>query len=309
MTGVLGIDYGATQTKLLLVEAGATEVLDRRAVPTGRLADLAAAVAGVQADHPVGRFGLTIAGTLDPHSGLVGRSTNMPWLDGLDPAAALAAQVGIPGVAVQDGTAMALGEATLGAGRDCRDVFVIALGTGVAGAHVVDGEVRAGAHGGAGEIGHVAVGAPHECSCGQVGCLETLIGGAHVGRRWLQERSTTGETPTALDVVLAAEAGDRAARTVLRRATDGLARAILQASALLDPGMIVVGGGLARSPRWTVHPAVEAAERAATFHHLPEIRTAALGVWAGAHGAVLAAGERWPAPSDAAAAPARFTAP
>ncbi|QOR71507.1 ROK family protein [Ruania alkalisoli] len=315
MSALLGIDYGGTRTKLLLVDSGTQEVLDRRSVPTGRLAALADAVREVTTDRSVSRFGLTIAGTLDPGTGVVGRSTNMPWLDGLAPAAGLAEQVGIPGVAVQDGTAMAIAEATLGAGRDARDVFVIALGTGVAGAHVVDGEVRAGAHGGAGEIGHVAVGAPHTCSCGQVGCLETLIGGGQLGRRWEQERAgaqaPASSTATARDVVMAAEAGDRAAQAVLARATDGLARAILQASALLDPGVIVVGGGLARSPRWTVHPAVEAAGRAATFHRLPEIRTAALGVWAGAYGAMLAAdtAAAGSPPSDSGAAPStRFTA-
>src|SRR5690606_11922672 len=123
-------------------------------------------------------FAVTVAGTLDPSTGIVGRSANLPWLDGIAPADRLSARLGIPGWAVQDGEAAALAEARLGAGRGSDDVFVLALGTGIAGAHVVSGQVRRGAHGAAGEIGHMQV--VHNgvvCSCGQIGCLETAIGG------------------------------------------------------------------------------------------------------------------------------------
>ena len=300
MTALLGIDYGGTRTKLVLRATADRRVLGREEVATGDLPDLAEHVRSFVDGAQVQRFGMSVAGTFDAATGVVGRSTNMPWLDGTAPADALTELVGIPGVAVQDGIATAIAEAAVGAGRGAQDVFVIALGTGIAGAHVVRGEVRAGAHGGAGEIGHLIVGGGHLCSCGQTGCLETLIGGAQLGRRWAEKatgRDAAAGAPgpagavTAREVVAAAEAGDRAAQKVLDRGAQALARALLHVSALIDPGVLVFGGGLARSPEWTVHPAVRFAQQTATFHELPQVRLAELGVWAGAHGALLYAAE------------------
>ena len=296
MTALLGIDYGGTRTKLVLRATADRRILAREEVATGDLPDLAGHVRSFVGEAQVQRFGMSVAGTFDAVTGVVGRSTNMPWLDGTAPADVLAELVAIPGVAVQDGIATAIAEARIGAGRGVQDVFVIALGTGIAGAHVVGGEVRAGAHGAAGEIGHLCIGGPHSCSCGQTGCLETLIGGAQLGRRWVEEASGQGAAAaaasltgaaTAREVVAAAEVGDHAAQQVLDRGARALARALLHVSALIDPGVLVFGGGLARSPEWTVHPAVRFAQQAATFHELPQVRLAELGVWAGAHGALL----------------------
>lgn len=292
MSALLGIDYGGSRTKLLLRAGADGHVLDQQEVPTGDLTELAGSVRSFVGAADVDRFGMSVAGTFDAVTGVIGRSTNMPWLDGVAPADVLTELVEIPGVAVQDGIATAIAEATIGAGRGAEDVFVIALGTGIAGAQVVRGEVRAGAHGGAGEVGHLMVGGEHTCSCGQTGCLETLIGGAQLGRRWAEESGTgSGNGYTAQEVVAAAVAGDGAAQRVLDRGAHALARALLHVSALIDPGVLVFGGGLARSPEWTVHPAVRIAQGTATFHQLPQVRLAELGVWAGAHGALLHAAE------------------
>jgi glucokinase len=287
----LGIDYGGTHTKLLLVSDDGRE-LARDTVPTGDLDALGDRVAEFleRVDAAADTFAVTIAGTLDPSTGIVGRSTNLPWLDGIAPADLLSARLGIPGRAVQDGEAAALAEARLGAGRGSDDVFVLALGTGIAGAHVVNGNVRRGAHGAAGEIGHMQV-APNGviCSCGQIGCLETAIGGNQLAARWGEHGGTLPAGATARDVILAADAEDAAARTALGDAARALGRAILEMSALIDPELVVIGGGLARSPEWTVYPAIDQARASATFHTLPEIRLATIGVWAGARGAAEAA--------------------
>ncbi|UFU07281.1 ROK family protein [Ruania halotolerans] len=292
MSALLGIDYGGTHTKLLLVDGtdGDGPILARESVRTAGVDELGQEVRRFVADRPVAQFAMTVAGTFDAGTGVVRRSVNMPWLDGTAPAHRVSEAIDVPGSAVQDGIATAVGEATLGAGRGAEDVFVIALGTGIAGAHIVGGEVRAGAHGGAGEVGHIAIAGEHRCSCGQTGCLETWIGGGQLGRRWAEQRgSGAAAVSTAHEVVLAAEAGDEPAQVVLRNAGQALAKALLQVSAMLDPAVVVVGGGVARSPQWTVHPAFDTARRDATFHRLPEMRLAELGVWAGAHGAVLAA--------------------
>jgi glucokinase len=285
----LGIDYGGTHTKLLLVDEDGREFA-RDTVPTGDLDELSARASTFLADAAADAFAVTIAGTLDPVTGFVGRSTNLPWLDGTAPGEVLSARLGLPGFAVQDGEAAALAEARHGAGRGSDDVFVVALGTGIAGAHVVSGAVRRGAHGAAGEVGHMQVVRNDVvCSCGQSGCLETAIGGNQLAARWADSGGMVPPGATARDVVLAADAGDVSACAALNDATRALGRAILEVSALVDPELIVIGGGVARSPEWTVHPAIEAARASATFHAIPEIRLATLGVWAGARGAAEAA--------------------
>ncbi|MGO1840309.1 MAG: ROK family protein [Candidatus Microbacterium stercoravium] len=284
----LGIDYGGTHTKFLLVSDEGEE-LARDTASTGGIDELGERVERFVASSPADTFGLTIAGTLDAATGVVGRSANLPWLDGTAPAAALSQRLGIPGTAVQDGEAAALAEARLGAGRGSDDVFVVALGTGIAGAHVSRGSVRRGAHGAAGEVGHMRVATNGVlCSCGQLECLETAIGGHQLAARWVERGGSAAAGATAVDVVRAAAAGDEPARTALDDAARALGRAILEVSALVDPELIVIGGGLARSPEWTVRPAVERARANATFHTVPEIRLATLGVWAGARGAAEA---------------------
>ncbi|WP_110589820.1 ROK family protein [Microbacterium suaedae] len=286
----LGIDYGGTKTKLMLVSDEGE--IARDTVSTGGLRALGESVGNFleRAGATPASFALTVAGTLDPATGVVGHSANLPWLNGTAPAEVLSSSLGVPGVAVQDGEAAALAEARFGAGRGGDDVFVIALGTGIAGAHVVGGRVRRGAHGAAGEIGHMRTTQSEVvCSCGQRGCLETAIGGSQLADRWRDHGGAAGTGASAQDVVAAARAGDGAAVAALDDAAQALARALLDVCALIDPGLVVIGGGVARSPEWTVQPAVAAAGAAATFHRLPPIELATLGVWAGARGAAEAA--------------------
>ncbi|MDQ1123882.1 ROK family protein [Microbacterium trichothecenolyticum] len=297
MTLLLGVDNGGTRVKLLLARdaGGRLEHVRTADAPTprgiGAMDELAAITRGFLGDDRADAFGITVAGIFDEASGAVVTSANMRWLEGLAPARELSDRLGIPGVVVQDGVATAIAEAVLGAGRGADDVFVLALGTGIAGAHVVDGAVRKGAHGGAGEIGHIATGRGEKCTCGQSGCLESLLGGTRLGARWDRARGVHAQS-TAVDVVHGAERGDESARAVLDEATSALANGLLSVMAMIDPGVIVIGGGLSNSPEWIIDPAVDKARRQATFHAIPPIVRAELGSWAGAWGAVLAAEQR-----------------
>ncbi|WZH38070.1 MAG: ROK family protein [Microbacterium enclense] len=297
MTLLLGVDNGGTRVKLLLARdaGGRLEHVRTDDAPTPRgpaaMDELAEITRAFLADDRADAFGITVAGILDEASGAVVTSANMRWLEGLAPARELSERIGIPGEAVQDGVATAIAEAVLGAGRGADDVFVLALGTGIAGAHVVDGAVRKGAHGGAGEIGHIATGRGEKCTCGQSGCLESVLGGTRLGARWDRARGVQAQS-SALDVVLAAERGDGTARTILDEATTALANGLLSLMAMIDPGVIVIGGGLSNSPTWIIDPAVDKAHRQATFHSVPPIVRAQLGSWAGAWGAALTAGAR-----------------
>jgi len=292
MSRLLGVDVGGTQTKLLLADVAGERHDDvRHAVvptPVGGVAMLGDAVAEFLGDDRVDGVGVSVPGILGA-DGTVLVSTNVPWLDGTRPAAALADRLGAPGVVVQDGTAAARAEALLGAGRGRDDIFVVALGTGIAGAHVVDGIVQSGAHRAAGELGHMASGTGRVCSCGQRGCLETEIGGRMIAARWDEIRGATGAT--ARDLVAAADAGDERAIALIDEATSALAQTLLAMIALLDPGTIVIGGGLANARERILEPAIRKTRERATFHQVPPILAARLGLWGGAWGGVLAAEE------------------
>lgn len=294
MSAVLGIDYGGTRTKLLLARRTGDEwdlvAQESVATASGSVGAIVDQVRAFVAGHEVAAFGITVPGVLDEASGTVLRSTNLPWLDDTRPAGDVRTAVPElgPGVAVQDGSAAALAEATLGAGRGHRDVFVVTLGTGVAGAHLIDGEIHAGAHGAAGEIGHVAVGGDMRCSCGGIGCLETFIGGRNLGARW-DAVTGVGGTSGAREVVEAADAGDARAAVMLDEATGKLAQGLLGLIATVDPGVIVLGGGVAQAHDRVVAPTIAKVAEGATFHTVPPIASAQLGPWAGAWGAALRA--------------------
>lgn len=286
----LGIDCGGTNTKLLLT-SGPGDEPRTSTVPTPRgdaaLGRLIGAVRDFIGDDHVDAGAMSLPGVIDEADGRLVRSANLPWFDGMALAAELTDALGAPVRLLNDGTATALAEARMGAGRGHDDVFVVALGTGVAGAHVRRGEVLRGAHGAAGEFGHVSLddaGVP--CPCGQRGCLEAVIGGGALARRWSE---TTGTAGTAKDLFTAAASGDARAVALVDEATTALARGLLGVVATVDPGLIVLGGGLAQSYELIAVPTAAKLRARATFHQLPELVPAALGPWAGAWGAALAA--------------------
>lgn len=298
----LGIDYGGTSTKLILgsPEPGCTptpvaeQLIDS---PRGghALAELARAVGDFLGSHRIATAGISVPGLIGA-DGVVRAAVNLPWLAGRHLAQEAGDLLGVPVQVLNDGHAAAYAEAVLGAGRDYDDSFIVALGTGIASKHVIGGHVRTGAHQGAGEIGHIVCEPGGRlCSCGQRGCLETVIGGSHLARRWQEAIETSRSARradsrvTAADLARAAHQGDPRARAIADAAADGLATVLLGVIATIDPGVIVIGGGIAQSHEELVAPAIEAIGRRATFHHLPQILPAGLGPWAGAWGAALGA--------------------
>jgi glucokinase len=274
-------------------------------VPTprggGALDELATHVESFVAGRTARGAAVTVAGIVDDR-GVVVTSSNLPWLAGVAIGDVLRARLGLTVVPVHDGRAAARAEAVLGAGRGHEDTYVVTLGTGVASAHVVRGVVEPGAHNAAGEIGHISQDEHGRlCSCGQRGCLETFIGGAHLARRWREVVATEGsaspdelEALTAQHLVAAVRAGHPAAAAILTEATTALARGLLGMIATVDPGRVVVGGGLGQAPDVILEPTVEQLRARATFHQVPPIVPATLGPWAAAWGAALTADELAP---------------
>lgn len=285
---VLGLDVGGSSVKYRLASAGQADGMPDAiaegvapALAEELPATLAELARSVSAGHRLAAVAVAIPGLVDEASGTVIRSSNVPALDGRALGPELSALLGVPVSILNDGRAAAVAEARWGAGAGERDVFTLALGTGIAGSHLVDGVIADGAHGSAGELGHVVVepgGRP--CSCGQRGCLETLLGAPALRRAW----NAAGGEGSARELLAAYDEDDPRAVPIVRTAAQHLADALLTLLALVDPGVVVVGGGLASAPHRLVELAAGYVAEQATFHRVPPIVPAELGRWAGAVG-------------------------
>ncbi|BCJ43202.1 sugar kinase [Actinoplanes ianthinogenes] len=231
--------------------------------------------------------GLAVPGVVDETTGVAVWSANVGFRD-VPLRDLAAARLGLPAALGHDVRVGALAEARLGAGRGRRHVLFVAIGTGIAGGLVVDGSGYSGAHGAAGEIGHVTVrpdGAP--CGCGLRGCLEAEASAKAVGRKYAE--LSGNPDATAFDVATRAAAGEELAGQVWRDAVEALADGLLTAQALYDVGVVVLGGGLAEAGDGLLLPVREAFAKRVTFHRTPEIVRAELGDTAGCLGAALLA--------------------
>ncbi|MBU7597042.1 ROK family protein [Streptomyces sp. P38-E01] len=299
MRYVIALDVGGTGMKAALMRAdGDLLFQDRRPTPreqgpeaiASAVVDFADALrrTGVEryGESPAAA-GVAVPGILDEAAGVVRYAANLGWRD-LPIRALLGERLGVPVALGHDVRTGGLAEGRLGAGEGVDRFLFVPLGTGIAGAIGLDGRIEPGAHGGAGEIGHVVVrpGGPR-CGCGQYGCLEAIASAAAVGRAWA---AASGEPDaTAEHAALAVAAGDPRAEKVWAEAVDALATGLVTALTLLDPRTIVVGGGLAEAGETLFAPLREAVESRVTFQQLPSIVPAALGDAAGCLGAGLLA--------------------
>jgi glucokinase len=234
-----------------------------------------------------GRAPVAVPGIVDEARGVAAYSANLGWRD-VPLRDLLAERLGRPVALGHDVRTGGLAEGRIGAGRGANRFLFVPLGTGIAGAIGIDGRVEAGAHGFAGEIGHVVVrpgGLP--CPCGQRGCLERYASAAAVSQAWA---AACGDAEAdAADCAKAVSSGDVAARAVWQEAVDALADGLVTALTLLDPDTLIVGGGLAEAGDTLFAPLREAVRRRVTFQKLPSIVPAALGDTAGCLGAGLLA--------------------
>ncbi|KQX83603.1 ROK family transcriptional regulator [Streptomyces sp. Root1310] len=275
-------------------------LLHRARRPTGRERGPEAVVAGIldfaadlrdhgarQFGEPAAAAGVAVPGIVDEANGVAAYAANLGWRD-VPLRALLAERLGAPVALGHDVRTGGLAEGRIGAGRDADRFLFVALGTGIAGAIGVDGRVEAGAHGFAGEIGHIVVrpgGTP--CPCGQHGCLERFASAAAVSEAWA---AACGDPEAdAADCAKAVTSGDPNAVRVWQAAVDALADGLVTALTLLDPRTLVIGGGLAEAGETLFTPLRDAVRRRVTFQKLPEIVPAALGDTAGCLGAGLLA--------------------
>ncbi|NLU68069.1 ROK family protein [Streptomyces sp. HNM0574] len=232
--------------------------------------------------------GLAVPGIIDERTGTALFAANLGWRD--VPLRALLAERlgGVPVALGHDVRTGGLAEGRIGAGEGTDRFLFVPVGTGIAGAIGIGGRVEPGAHGGAGEIGHLPV-RPEgpRCGCGQRGCLELFASAAAVGRAWA---AVCGDPEaSAADAAAAVTAGDPRAAAVWQDAVDALADGLLLALTLLDPRTLIIGGGLAEAGDALFVPLRAALRERVSFQQLPTIVPAALGDAAGCLGAGLLA--------------------
>ncbi|UQA93628.1 ROK family protein [Streptomyces halobius] len=300
MRHVIALDVGGTGMKAALAGADGNLLHEARR-PTGRERGPEAvveAILGFAAElRELGRerfgtaaeaAGVAVPGIVDEAAGTAVYAANLGWRN--VPMRALLSERlgGIPVALGHDVRTGGLAEGRIGAGADADRFLFVPLGTGIAGAIGINGRIEGGAHGSAGEIGHIVVRpGGRACGCGQRGCLETLASAAAVGRDWA---AACGDPQaTAADAAKAVESGDARALAVWQHAVDALADGLVTGLTLLDPRTLIIGGGLAEAGDTLFVPLREAVRRRVTFQQLPSIVPAALGDAAGCLGAGLLA--------------------
>ena len=215
------VDVGATKTLVTVRtlpvatwEPGRALRLLTAQDPEAALDAIAAALVRLSGGRQLGAVGVGAPGPLDPASGVIAHSPNLGWRE-IPFGPTLAARLGVPVILDDDARSGALGEAILGAGSGADPVAYLTLSTGIGSGIVVGGELLRGAHGIAGEIGHLVIDpAGPPCGCGRRGCVESFAGGASLARRarvaWPDGRLADGR-PAPLDaagVLRLARAGD-----------------------------------------------------------------------------------------------------
>jgi fructokinase len=249
----LGIDIGGTKIEAAALAADGTIRLRRR-IPTpsgdysGIITAIKVLVSGIEAELGAAQsIGVGIPGMLSPATRLV-KNANSTCLIGQPFDRDLEAALSRPIRLGNDANCFALSEAVDGAAQGARVVFGVILGTGVGGGVVIDSRVLTGPNAVAGEWGHSPLPWPRDderpgalCYCGKHGCTETFLNGAGLSRAY---ESLTGWPEEASVIAARAESGEAAARAALDRYVDRLAPALATVINLLDPEVIVLGGGL-----------------------------------------------------------------
>ena len=258
MTGKLriGIDLGGTKSAAAGLDRDDTIVAEERvATPRNDYAETIEAVAGLvrrmeAQTGETGSVGIGIPGSVSPHSGVV-QNANSVWLNGRPLHHDLETRLGRPVRLANDANCFALSEALDGAGRGHDVVFGVIMGTGCGGGIVVDGKCRVGPRAIGGEWGHTplpwSTREEHpgpECWCGRRGCIEAWLSGPGMAR---DHADATGETLTAESIVARAHGGDRAAEETLARHSSRVARALAMVVNIIDPHVLVLGGGLSKA--------------------------------------------------------------
>ena len=314
MSVTVGVDVGGTKIAAGVVDdTGAILAVERETTPAtdpDAIADaIAATVDRLRGDHHVTAIGIGAAGFIHADRSTVLFAPNISWA-GEPLGEHVSTRIGLPVVVENDANAAAWGEFRFGAGRPFDDLILITVGTGIGGGLVVQGRLQRGAFGMAAEVGHLrVVPAGLRCGCGQYGCWEQYASGRALVReardridseladaRPLAEL-VNGEVDALTGPMITeqARAGDPLCVELLRDVGRWLGEGIASLVAVLDPAVVVIGGGVSAAGELLLEPTARALVRtlpAATHRSNPQLHLAMLGNQAGMIGAADLARQR-----------------
>ena len=280
-----GADLGGTTCKLGLFKTDGT-LLEKWEIPTDTsdnganiLKDISAAVHSKMVEKSLTKemvegLGIGVPGPVGK-DGVVNRAVNLGW--GVKPVAQeLGDLVGLKVRVANDANIAALGESWMGSGKGFDSVIMVTLGTGIGGGIVIDGQILSGAHGAAGEIGHLTVNEQEleACGCGRFGCLEQYASATGIARYARRALANNGEM-------------DRIAGEVVEDVCRLLASALAKICVVVDPEAVLIGGGVSKAGQILLDAIVEPFQGMA-FHACKDtkILLASLGNDAGIYGGV-----------------------
>lgn len=266
MSGRIGIDLGGTKIEGILLDANGQERARRRiASPQGDYGATLDAIAGVietlEAEGGPCRIGVGIPGAVSPATGLI-KNANSTWIIGHALDRDLAQRTGREVRIANDANCFVVSEAADGAAKGVAVAFGVIIGTGVGGGIAIGAQPLGGANAIAGEWGHNPLPWPTDaerpgprCYCGKTGCIETFLSGPGLARDYAANGGT--DVSGGEDIAARAAVGEPAAEAALVRYEQRLARALAHVVNILDPDVIVLGGGLSNLDRlYTAVPAL-----------------------------------------------------
>jgi glucokinase len=294
---VIGVDVGGTTVKAGLFDSEGVEYrrserpTPRHLGPDAVITTTLDAIVELRAQVPQAArllaVGLVVPGVVDTQQGIAVYAANLGWQQ-LPLRQIVADAVGLPVILDHDVRAAGLAELELGAGQGLQEVLFVALGTGVAAAVITRAQVSAGATGRAGELGHLPVFPEGEwCACGQRGCTETYASAAALSRRY-SAASGIADVP-AHEVISRAAAGDPLADGIFSDAITALGRALVSYVLLMDPELILIGGGMAAAGGVLLDPLTREVQAGLAWRTAPTISQGRFAGDAGRRGAGILA--------------------
>ncbi len=293
---VIGIDVGGTSVKGGIFDANGTPLLSR-SVPSPAEGGATLLLAVKQLiDHlhtyakdrglsPIG-VGVVVPGIIDKAGGWVRYASNLSWKD-LDLAGELKSSTGLPVTVGHDVRSASVAEQFVGGAQGLSDFVLVTLGTGISCAITTEGVTNGGVIGAAGELGHIPIVPDGEpCVCGQLGCLEVYASAAGITRRY---RAAGGDEYANAASIAERVGTDPLAGRIWGEGMAKLALAIVTLTLLIDPAVIILGGGLSQAGDLLTSTTVSQVAQRLKWREPPSIRVSPLGIYSGRVGAAILA--------------------
>lgn len=304
---IIGLDIGGTNIKSILIDLSASAILYKRHIPTQASSGITTVIDNIvrlinDNGAEAGRLGFSVSAVGIGSAGLVENGTvrNSPNLPGWQESVPLHKLVKarlkpspLPIIVENDVNCFIMAEHAIGAAKECSNAIGLAIGTGVGGGIIANGKLATGAHGGAGELGHmtIKIDGPR-CKCGNHGCLEAMIGTDAIIKRYQKIRKDKISNNITVDQIARLAKGENSAAVKTFAETGKiLGVALANIANIFNPQVIVLGGGVAQTGKFLIEPAKkEMMKRVMPYNTMGlKIKIAKLGPMAGAIGAAILA--------------------